>query len=109
MKKIIALEFGKNLKKIRKLRKMTSKHLAALCDMNHVTLSQIEGGQRFISANSLSKLCRALECEPSELFERFEVLEKDQKLLDQIVKKLLLNPSKIKDVLKIINALVAEK
>ena len=96
---------GKRIKELRKIRHLSQEQLAEKIDINQNALSYIETGENFVSAETLEKLISALDVEPSELFE-IKHLQKDEQLLDEIVRMLRENPNKIKDIYKITRSLV---
>ncbi len=96
---------GKRIKELRKIRHLSQEQLAEKIDINQNALSYIETGENFFSAETLEKLISALDVEPSELFE-IKHLQKDEQLLDEIVRMLRENPNKIKDIYKITRSLV---
>lgn len=67
--KNIKESFGDNLRKLRKSKKLTIDTLAEMSDISSRLLSNIEAGDTFLSAESLCKLCVALEIEPKVLFD----------------------------------------
>lgn len=67
--------FGANLRQIRKSKKITIETLAEKSGISSRLLSNIEAGDTFVSAESLCKICVALDIEPKELFD-FEWYDK---------------------------------
>lgn len=59
---------GKRLQEIRKSKKLTQEQVAELVDIETVSLSNIENGKYFPSAENLDKLLKVLEINPSEIF-----------------------------------------
>lgn len=56
--------------KLRKMRHMTQQQLAQRAKLSKTTISNLESGlQTKIELETIAKLCGALECTPSELFE----------------------------------------
>ena len=96
---------GKRIKEIRKNKHLSQEQLSEMLDISQNALSYIETGENFFSAETLEKLISALDIEPSELFE-IKHLQKDEQLLDEIVRMLKENPEKIKDIYKITKSLV---
>jgi len=63
---------GKNLKLLRKKKKLTQEQLAAKLELNNVPLdriaiSRIESGNRFVADYEVVELAKALKVEPEEL------------------------------------------
>lgn len=68
-------------------------------------MSQIELGNNFVSAETLEKLCSALEIQPKILFD-FETTNDEKKnMKSEIISKLNKNKSLIPTIYKIIIAL----
>ena len=64
----IKILLGKRIKEFRKLRNLTQEQLAEKMEIDQRNLSKIECGNNFITADTLSKLLKALKIEPQELF-----------------------------------------
>lgn len=60
--------FVKNLKTIRKHKKMTQEKLADLCGTDTCYISQIETGRRFPSIQFIEKLAHSLDVDAGEFF-----------------------------------------
>jgi len=60
---------GKNITKIRKLKKLTIKELGYKCDMEHGNLIPIEKGRINVTVNTLYKIASALEVDIKAFFE----------------------------------------
>lgn len=60
--------FGENLRRIRKSKKITIEALAEKSHISSRLLSNIEAGDTFVSAETLCKICVALNVEPQVLF-----------------------------------------
>lgn len=86
MKKLtIKKIFGKNLKRIRKQRKLTQDQLSELVGIHSRQISKIETGEHFPNATTLEHLCKALKIKPQELFytpEKFSLIEKIKYLIE---------------------------
>lgn len=61
--------FGKNLKKLRKIRGYSQEILAEKIGINRRQLTRIETGKSFPSFITLDKICEALNITPSSLFD----------------------------------------
>lgn len=60
--------FGKNLKEIRKSRKLTQEKLSELAEMQPQMIRQLESGRNFLSASTLAKLVDVLNINPMYFF-----------------------------------------
>lgn len=59
---------GKKIQKIRKTRGITQEKLAELVELDTSSISHIENGKYYPSAENLEKLLKVLNVTPSELF-----------------------------------------
>ena len=97
----IEKQFGVNLKKYRKAKKLSQEELAEMLNIARNTLSKLERGKSFVSAAMLSKICEALKAEAYELFLFDNYKAEDfvyyKKLLDNLKSnKIKRNPMHIK-------------
>ena len=69
MKEKICKALGNNIKYYRKLKGFTQETLAEAVGLEVKSLSLIETGKGFVSANSLANLSQTLQVSPSQLFE----------------------------------------
>jgi len=101
----IKKNFGKRIKEIRVGLGLTQEQLAEKTNMSSKSLSQIELGNNFVSAEALDLICEALDVQPKTLFD-FEYFEisKDS-LIDDIIKRSKKNPNLLKTLHKIVTAL----
>ncbi len=76
--------FGKNIQKYRKLRKLTQENLAELVGVDATSISSIETGKFFPTADNLQKISRALDIKLETLF-YFEDENSEQELYDEII------------------------
>jgi transcriptional regulator with XRE-family HTH domain len=76
--------FGLNVQKYRKLRKITQEKLAEIVGVDSTSISSIETGKYFVSADNLLKIANALNVEVSELFE-MENVETAENLYNDII------------------------
>jgi transcriptional regulator with XRE-family HTH domain len=60
-RKQILKEFGKNLKRIRKEKKIALRELAAMAEMEHSQISKIEAGTINLTLTTIVSLADALE------------------------------------------------
>ena len=59
---------GKKIQKIRKTRGITQEKLAELVELDTSSISHIENGKYYPSAENLEKILKVLKITPSELF-----------------------------------------
>jgi transcriptional regulator with XRE-family HTH domain len=71
---LLKKKLGARIQEIRKSKRLTQEVLAEIIDMDPPNLSNIECGRRFMSAETLEKIAKALEVEEKELF-NFENVE----------------------------------
>lgn len=77
-------KFGARIKEIRKSKKLTQENLAEIVGMDIPNLSNIERGKKFVSAQTLSKIAKALEVSEKDLFDFKHIINK-QTLVDNII------------------------
>lgn len=74
--------------KLRNARCMTQQQLAKRASLSKTTISNLESGQQTkIELETIAKLCRALDCTPSELFDLggTHLFEKQKEVLDTFI------------------------
>lgn len=76
--------FGKNLQKYRKYRGLTQEKLAELIGVDVTSISSIETGKYFPSADNLSKLVSVLDIKFSDLFE-FASMNSEEEIFEDIL------------------------
>lgn len=59
---------GKRIQEIRKSKKLTQEQVAEIIEMEPASLSNIENGKYYPTAENLEKILTVLETKPSELF-----------------------------------------
>lgn len=96
---------GKRIKELRKKRGLSQERLAELVNIEQNSLSYIETGNNFCSAETLEKLITALKIEPEELFD-FGHYKDNQTLLREINLMLNASPEKIPEIYKVVKALL---
>lgn len=64
----IDIQLGKNIKKFRKIKKLSQEQMAELVDIERNSLSKIENGKCFVSSAVLEKIAKALDVDTYELF-----------------------------------------
>jgi len=99
-------EFGKQVKKIRENKNITQEKLGEMVDLNSRSISLIECGINFVTAETLMKLSNALEVEPSQFFEFTCAGENKEELRKKINKFITENNDKLEKIYFIIKHLV---
>lgn len=74
---------GKRIQEIRKSKKLTQEQVAEIIEMEPASLSNIENGKYYPTAENLEKILAVLEIKPSELFV-FEHLAPKEELLTEM-------------------------
>ena len=101
----IKKKLGNRIREIRIANSLTQEMLAEKINISAKSLSQIERGNNFVSAETLDDLCSALNISPKAMFD-FGISDTDEKdILLDITKRLKRNPSLLKNVYKIVLAL----
>lgn len=91
--------FGQNVQKYRKYRNLTQEKLAELVGVDVTSISAVETGKYFPSADNLTKIVEVLQVNFSDLFE-FDSLVSNEEIFNDIVE----NISAFKDDKKRLNA-----
>lgn len=68
----VKVKFGNAIKKVRSQRQLSQEELAEKSGLHRTYISEVERGDRNLSLVNIVKLCDALECRPSKLFELIE-------------------------------------
>ena len=92
--------FGKKIKEQRLQQYLTQEQLADRIGISPKSLSQIELGNNFVSADNLEQICSALNTTPKCLFD-FEI-ENSHNMIEEICNKLKRNPTLLNKIYKII-------
>ena len=74
---------GKKIQEIRRHRKITQERLAELVELDTSSISNIENGKYYPSADNLDRILQVLNVKPSDVFE-FEGQAKHEELLDEM-------------------------
>ena len=69
-------ELGKKIKRMRINRGLTQEQLAEAVDVSQRTLSGIEIGENFVTAETLDKIIKALNTTSDELFATYHLKER---------------------------------
>ncbi len=96
---------GKRIKEIRKSKNLTQDKVAEIINIETTSLSNIENGKYYPTADNLEKIIKVLDIQPYKLFQ-FEHLAPNDDLQKEIVDLLNKNPERIKDIYKIVKALL---
>ncbi len=88
-------KLGVRIQEIRKSKNMTQEKLAEAIGLNVPNLSNIERGKKFVSAETLEKIIKALNINESELFDFAHIKSRDE-LLNLIIN--ILKNSTDKDI-----------
>ncbi len=88
-------KLGVRIQEIRKSKNMTQEKLAEVIGLNVPNLSNIERGKKFVSAETLEKIIKALNINESELFD-FDHIKSRDELLNLIIN--ILKNSTDKDI-----------
>ncbi len=98
---------GKRIKELRKQRKMTQEQVAEIMNIETTSLSNIENGKYYPTAENLEKIMQILHADPRALF-CFEHCQEPEDLITEIGEILKRNPDRIRDVYKIVKSLAVE-
>lgn len=80
-------ELGKKIKRMRLNRGLTQEQLAEAVDVSQRTLSGIEIGENFVTAETLDKIIKALNTTTEELFATTHLKEQDD-LVEEIIENI---------------------
>lgn len=101
----IKKNLGKRIKEIRLEFGFTQEQLADKLDISAKSLSQIELGNNFVSAETLESLCDVLCIKPKKLFDFDKYEHSRENIFEAIIMRLKHNPNILPILYKIINAL----
>jgi len=93
--------FGKKIKEKRLGLELTQEQLAEKIGISSKSLSQIELGNNFVSAENLDAICTALKTSPKQLFDFAEEVEQNDNY-EYVMAKLLTNRTLLNKISKII-------
>lgn len=108
MKNDIQIQLGKKIQRYRKIRGLSQEKFAELIGIATNTLSSIETGKAFMTAQTLEKITQVLCVTLSELFE-FPAKKQNTDIYKQILKKLELikhDKERLNILYKLINSLL---
>ena len=95
----IKKKLGSKIKEIRKSKKYTQEFVAEKMGIETKSLSNIERGLFYPTAENLEKISKILEVQPYELFD-FEHYKLDEELKEDILKITEKSPGKLKQIYK---------
>ena len=103
----LQLQIGENVRQCRDSKGLTQEELAEKLDFNCRSLSFIECGTNFVTADTLEKLCLALSVTPKQLFD-FEFYPENpadmKKELSQMIDN---NSEKLADIYNILKGFLS--
>ena len=103
-------ELGKKIKRMRINRGLTQEQLSEAVDISQRTLSGIEIGENFVTAETLDKLINALNTTTEELFATNH-LRRTEEIVEEIASDLKIisqNPTKLDVLYNVIKSLMRE-
>ena len=103
-------ELGKKIKRMRINRGLTQEQLAEAVDITQRTLSGIEIGENFVTAETLDKLIKALNTTTEELFATNH-LRNEKEIEEEIISNLRIisqNPTKLEILYNVTKSLMKE-
>ena len=100
----IKVLLGKKIKEIRKAKNITQEKLSEAIGIEPASLSNIENGKYYPTADNLEKILKTLDIKPYELFD-FENLQCKDILLNEMVAELSQNEKLLKIMYSIFNSL----
>ena len=103
-------ELGKKIKRMRLNRGLTQEQLAEMVDVSQRTLSGIEIGENFVTAETLDKLIKALNTTSEELF-AISHLKQESDLVEEIINNIQYiakNPAKLDILYNVTKSLTKE-
>ena len=98
-------KLGNKIKALRLHNNLTQEALAEKINISAKSLSQIELGNNFVSAETLEKICLALDIKPKSLFNFDYSVDESKDILDIVINKLKKNNTLLSTIYKIIMAL----
>ena len=98
----IKKQLGKKIKYFRELHGYTQEMLAEKLDMNCRSLSFLECGTNFVTADTLEKLCIQLKVTPKQLFDFEYYPQTPENISNEINLLIKNNPEKLNDIYNIL-------
>ena len=106
----IKQELGQKIKRMRVNRGLTQEQLAEMVDVSQRTMSGIEIGENFVTAETLDKIISALNTTSEELFATNHLKDQSE-LINEIendIKFISQNPMKLEILYKIVKSIKQE-
>lgn len=106
----IKKEFGQKIRRMRQKRGLTQENLAEMIDVSQRTMSGIETGESFVTAETFDKLVAALDTTPENLF-TVSHLKEPTELINEINMSLPLleqEPQKLEFLYTVVQTLLKE-
>ena len=97
-------QIGRRLKELRNKRNMTQEKFAEMINIEQNTLSCIENGKNFFSAETLENIIKVLGIEPQDVL-TFDHHRSFEELLSDINILIKQNPDKIQEFYRVIKAI----
>lgn len=103
-------ELGKKIKRMRINRGLTQEQLSEAVDISQRTLSGIEIGENFVTAETLDKLVKALNTTTEELFATNHLREPEELLaeINSDIQTIAKNPIKFDILYNVVKSLLRE-
>ncbi len=103
-------ELGKKIKRMRLNRGLTQEQLAEMIDVSQRTLSGIEIGENFVTAETLDKIIKALNTTTEDLFATNHLKSESEilKEINQGIKYISQNPLKLDILYNVVKSLLKE-
>lgn len=93
-------QFGKQVKLLRQYRNMTQECLSELVDIDIRQLARIESGDSFVTAETLEKLCKALNISYKDLFTFEDSVNNCENMTSDSILKFKQNYSKLNKIIQ---------
>lgn len=103
----IKKKLGKKIKYYREIQGFTQEQLAERLDVNCRSLSFIECGTNFVTAETLEKICDILKVTPKQLFDFDYYKENPENTKKEINRLLENNSEKLSDVYNILKGFLS--
>ena len=94
-------QFGKQVKLLRQYRNMTQECLSELVDIDIRQLARIESGDSFVTAETLEKLCKALNISYKDLFTFEDSVNNCENMTSDSILKFKHNYSRLNKIIQI--------
>lgn len=100
---------GKKIKQYRILRGYTQEQLSEMLNISQRTLSGIECGNNFLTAQTFEKILKVLEISPDELF-YLEYLKSKKEIVNELIEdiKSQTDEEKLRMIYKVVKAIIRD-